>query len=521
MRAMTLKTRSFALLLALALGLPGERSSVSAQPRLGSEIVDAPEVWRAFQPLVKACGAGDAKAAVRYLEQSSDIVRKADAKLERDNTTETFRAKAIDSLEDFDLAGFLELLPEPSESFRRFAFQGAPTQSAYKVVAVTGDKGEVHASSARRAFGDSSGAVRMRKLASGHDKHFGVELKGGVGIGELPWSRIVDGLSDAIALMERGPIAPAEPIVLRAADSYIAKTQPKLSGADRGVLAAAWASYPELAKLLVALGSTEDVIDEARSVEGATRLNLTSRWDVAGLKKAYPALAEYFAQLGDLADYRTTVSDANGNVLLTAHLNTARVESGIAAFVHDGKLVPSKDGKPLVGTAPAFAQMTVRTDMHFVLHRVHLYVDDYRLGLRYRDQAGVAELQLEARSVPKVRVRGAAFGVVPAAMLDWFIPGDIEGLTKHLFQTAAKANGGRGTVAHARFAAPGGAPTTVDGQVAFEVLDSALIRMAMAIIADKVVPDEDQEEDMRRLAVAYRDAFDADLARFARYGATR
>jgi len=190
----------------------------------------------------------------------------------------------------------------------------------------------------------------------------------------------------------------------------------------------------------------------------------------------------------------------------------------VEAYVHDGRLVPSRDGKPLLDTPAAFERMTVRTDMHFVLHRVHLYVDDYRIGLTYGERDGVSEVALSARSIPKVRVRGAAFGLVPASMLDWFIPGDIEGLTKRLFETAKNANDGKGTLARARYATPAGSPTTLDGELSFEVLDSALIRFAMAIIADKVVPDAAQEEDMRRLAVAYRDAFDADLARFARYG---
>jgi hypothetical protein len=501
----------------LALGGHGGRPA-AAQARIGQDVADSPAVWRAFQPLVKAFGQGDPKRAVSYLQESSRIVRKADAQLERDATTETFRTKAIASLEDFDLARFLGLLPEPSGLFRRFAFQGAPAERTYRVTATTGSASDVHAQGKRRDFGDSSGAVRMRKLSAESDRHYAMEVRGGVGIGAVPFDAVKDGLSDALSLLERAPLGKDEPLVLRAADSYLQKTQASLSPQDRAILASAWSSFPELAKLLVLLGRTEDVIDDARSVEGATRVRLASRWDVAGMRKLYPDLAAYFEGLGDLAEYTTTLTDAAGNVLLTARLNTAKVQSSLEAYVHDGRLVPSRDGKPLVGVLPQYGRMTARTNMHLALHRVHLYLDDYRTDLTFRDDGAVAELSLSARSVPKVRVAGAAFGVLPTAMLDWFIPGDIESLTKRLFETASKGNGGRGSVATARLATSADGRTTVDGELGFEVLDSALIRFAMAIVADKVVPDADQEEDMRRLAVAYRDAFDADLARFARFG---
>jgi hypothetical protein len=75
--------------LAAALGL----TRVSADtPDIGQ---NSPAMWRAWRPLVTAFGSGDADTAVNYLKQASIIVRKADAKLNRDKTTEDFRTSAI------------------------------------------------------------------------------------------------------------------------------------------------------------------------------------------------------------------------------------------------------------------------------------------------------------------------------------------------------------------------------------------------------------------------------------------
>jgi hypothetical protein len=40
----------------------------------------------------------------------------------------------------------------------------------------------------------------------------------------------------------------------------------------------------------------------------------------------------------------------------------------------------------------------------------------------------------------------------------------------------------------------------------------------MAIAAERVVPDEKQLDDIKRLGVAYRDAFAADVERFGKHG---
>ena len=120
--------------------------------------------------------------------------------------------------------------------------------------------------------------------------------------------------------------------------------------------------------------------------------------------------------------------------------------------------------------------------------------------------------------MPKVEVSGAAFGLFPAGMLDWFIPGDMEGLTRSFFKAAVEGNEGRGIDWRVRFDRANDALATVDGRVGIEVLDSTLIRLGMALAADKVVPDDDQLSDIRRLAASYRAAFDSDVARFAKYG---
>jgi len=501
--------------MALGLGLGVGQGQPGAQ-NLG---VESPIVWRAFQPLVVAFGQGDPPRAVDYLRQGSAIVRKADAHLERDAATETFRKNAVKSMEDFDLSGFYALLPEPSGKFRSFSFAGSVAAKSYKVQAVKGDAMEVSARSARRGFGDSSGSVRMRSITDQDDDRYVLHLRGGVGLGGLSWQSILAGLRDAVRTFEV-PANQELPLVLRAADAFIKKRQPKLGVRDRRILSGAWGSFPRVADLLLPLAHTDDLIADTDPVQGVTRLNVSSRWNLKGMADKYPALAGYFEDLGDLAEAKIRLADSSGNTLIELQSDTKHARTRIQAFVRDGKLVPSRAGKALPDQEPRFEQMVAHFDLHFVLHRVHLYIDDMRIELTYREHVRGAELTARAKQVPKVRAGGAAFGVVPAGMLDWFIPGDIPSLTQRMLKVALRGNDGKGLVTTARFEQAESGLATFDWSTEWEALDTPLVRFGMGIAADRVVPDEKQEEDIRRLAVAYRDAFDADLERFAKFGVT-
>ncbi|MEY4514437.1 MAG: hypothetical protein RLZZ450_6559, partial [Pseudomonadota bacterium] len=338
-----------AVLAALLAPASGGLPVAEGQPRLGDELVAPPAVWRAFRPLVLATGDGDAARAVSYLREGTALLRKAEGKLERDAATLAFQTRAVDSLEDFDLKAFFQLLPKRDGPFRYFAFEGAPTRSAYRFRELESAAAEVNATSARRGFGDSSSVVRMRHLEAKDDKHYLLSWRGGVGVGPLAFASIVAGVHDALALLEEraAPAQPtkqasdAVPLLLRTADAQLKKSQPSLGLEDRRVLAAAWASFPTSAALLTSVGRTDDVVDELPRADGVTRVSWNSRWDAARTRESYPDLTDFFHDLGNLAEARIKLTDAHGLTLAVVQLDSEHMRARVVAFVKDGKLVPS------------------------------------------------------------------------------------------------------------------------------------------------------------------------------------
>ncbi len=253
--------------------------------------------------------------------------------------------------------------------------------------------------------------------------------------------------------------------------------------------------------------------------DGVTELALRSRFVLSRIAAIYPDLARYLKQLSDVLAVEVQLVDGAGHTLATFSFDSARLETTLHAFWRDGSLVASQAGKPLPHVKPVYSQLSARVDAEVALRGVRVSVRNFRTRLRYTERAHGASLQLNARDMPEIEVRGAAFGFVPTALVDLFIPGDLKGLATRFYRALTQGNQGRGFAASLVFEHdPESGLTTIEGDAGAEILDNGLLRFALSAMSDRLLPDEKQENDLRRLAIAYRDAFDQDLARFARYG---
>lgn len=473
----------------------------------------SPAMWRAWRPIVAAFGAGDAQSAIGYLREASAILRKADAKLARDEKTEQFRKRAIKSMKNFDLKSFLELLPYQEGEFRGFAFTGRPTVSAYDVRALDPASSAFAQATRRVPFGHSFGHVRLRKMEHESERRYLLNLSGGSGVGPLGWESVLSGLLEEGRLVENATGSDL-PIALQAAAKFVGARNTALGERDRRLLASTWGSFPSVARMLLAISSVEDLVSETDPQTDVRRLQVVARWDLPGMKRRYPDFGQYWDALDNIADAHFKVSDASGATLIELDLNSERLEAKIRGYLKDGRLMVRAGG----GFAPAdFERMRVTADLYFVLHRIRLNIENLETDVTYRTTNEGAELHAATTRVPKISVSGAAFGILPTRVLDWFIPGDTESLARRLFEVAASGNRGRGAILDARFVeGQGGSHVELDYQV--EVLDSALIRFCMAVIADASIPSDDEERDLMRFSLDYRKAFDTDLERFAKFG---
>ena len=160
--------------------------------------------------------------------------------------------------------------------------------------------------------------------------------RGGLGVGALSWSSVLAGARDAARVFEVDLSGDDVPKLIEMAEGYVAGALPGLGPEDRRVLAMGWAGYPHSSELILTLGQTEDVLAEAPVPGEVTELRIAGRWHPERVERAYPELAEYLQDLGDLAEIKVALHDAAGRELLKGHTDTEHVRAGLQAFVKDG-----------------------------------------------------------------------------------------------------------------------------------------------------------------------------------------
>jgi hypothetical protein len=106
---------------------------------------------------------------------------------------------------------------------------------------------------------------------------------------------------------------------------------------------------------------------------------------------------------------------------------------------------------------------------------------------------------------------------MPAGLVNFFIPRSIDELMIEFLEVACNGNDGKGVVAEMRFEnATEGQQTQVHFTSEFEGMDNFMVRIGMGIVSDRIIPDTDVSDDIRRLVFDTQDAFSKDLDSFAR-----
>jgi hypothetical protein len=482
----------------------------TSAPRLrADEPIASPALWRAFRPFVIALGDGDPARATRYLNAVDQLHRKLDAKLERDASIAEIADKTSASYQDLNLSRLLELLPERDGAWRFLAMHGAPTSTGYRLFRGAGPSGVE-----RGVFGTSSNVLRMRRLEDKSDERYAVQWRGSLGVGALAWSSLQRAGRDGLRILEEPAADATRAQLLR----EIAKSQPALGSEDRNVLATFEASFPQTAQLLMSLTHIDDLIVAGPRADGSTRVRLIARWNRERLEQLYPELTDYLDNFGDLIALDARLHDAAGNTLASFWFDSGQMRGRLEFAVRDGNIVPSRAGKLLPDSAPHFERMHAHVNVHSQAMGIQMYVDDFVIDGQVLERERGMQLATQMNKTPRFRIEGAVFGVLPVGVLDWFVPGDIPGLARHMFQVAARSNDGRGIEVSYGFEQLADERSAVDGRVGVDVLDSALIRFGMKIAADRVFPDADQQADMRKLVLASREAFALDVIRFSTSG---
>ncbi|MDB4986104.1 MAG: hypothetical protein JWN04_1282 [Myxococcaceae bacterium] len=484
-----------------------------------------------WQPLVTLWGKGDKSAAVKELHRITNAFDLALHHMQIDDATQEFTDGTIEDLEDFDLGDFHARLPNQSGDYRELWVRGEIKGKNYVIGQAKEKKGfAVTLKGERNELAAMSTTVRSKETKGyGDTSAFFIGYRFGLGIGNFGWETSMIALQDWARLNMEGHPTSGDAEVIKPTAAAKTKTKslhPKIGPEDLDPLAVLFDAYPSLATALSRLGS----IDDLRTVwakKNYQQVSLTMHADVERFGEHYPSFAKYADKLNDLALMDIKWLDSKGRTLMQYKIDSDKLSFSWQCYVKDGKLLPFKgvkvfENEPVDPMSDELTTTSFLSDIRLKMLGVVIKLTGLKLDAFYQPHPGYMESGLTFTQVPKIQVEGAALGFVPTAMVDAFIPGNIESVTRDFLNVAAKGNGGKGFVGVLKLgiAKDGSTKGVLETGVDFDALDNFLVKIGLGMVSDKLIPDADAFKDIKQVSTDVYDGFVKDLARFESHGAT-
>lgn len=523
MRYKTMRKRTLFIIFVVLLGVVGAAYAISTPSA----------VYRAWKPLIALSGGKQIPEAVKWLRDLAEFRAVLIEEPIFDKKTKKFLDDLFEAFKDFDLEAYYDLLPESVGKDRRIRISGHIVgNNKYKIEQPkTGGDFEVGPEGKRRKLGDMSMVLQARKVPTSDDEvNYLLETRQGFIIGVIDWASMMNSNMEMMRLMASGD--PTSPTFARSEISRgpswarykVIKTHRMLGPEDVEIFAIGWSAFPRVTEILNRLIRVEDLVVVDPKVKGAYQhLRPTFKLAVASLSKKYPKLGEWIDGLSFIdAQVKINITDESGSIV-RVNIDTKQRRISFDMYVRDGKILPVRKGRvrtdhPIdMNERPRKKpwRLVSISEMQTNTLGIKTIMRNYRTHFDFRANERGAVVKARTRDIPDVTVTGNALGLIPAGLIDLFIPGSLESLTRDFMATACKGNNGEGVVMDTRVDQPApGMPATFDIRTVFEGTDNFLVKFGMSVLNEKVIPSQEVVDEMRKVLRDIHHAFMADLDRF-------
>lgn len=278
-------------------------------------------------------------------------------------------------------------------------------------------------------------------------------------------------------------------------------------------------TLPEVYRLLTKVFKLEPQID-VQKVSGGdiTQVKATATVQISALTASYQALADYLQRFFSI-DFRLEVENRLPSDLLLGvfTFDTKAKTFGLEYYTSNGKLIAFDQSRklyPEIMVDPSnLKQLTVTSVSKFRLVVLGLKIQNDGVTVRsdFKD-APIATLDSRLIAMPPPKIQGRLLGVMPEWMVDWSIPGTIQGHAKTFSEGMLRANGGEGSSMTARIDTQT-SDTELDIRLATEIIDNFILRIGMRIAQSYLWPNPEVIQDAWKLATDAVAALDQDMRR--------
>ncbi len=228
------------------------------------------------------------------------------------------------------------------------------------------------------------------------------------------------------------------------------------------------------------------------------------------LDESYPHLGKYVKKLKQPGYLQFTHRNTQGNILATTNIDLERQEVRFSHCTREGKVVPYKlrgeEVTPYWSEAYSLTSLETNTwDYHFemlsVAKGIRVKLDDVIIRGQYDYNQEDMSFSQTLSSLPKSRVTGAVFGIIPLPLIDVFIPGTIQGMADEFSQVVYKANYGAGSFLNIDWHMANPSQWWGHWRAETEMPDSGIVQMGLRWVAKRYKMNSKTQEDAFRLAV--------------------
>lgn len=482
-------------------------------------------IERGWQPQVEFAAKGQQGKAVAQLREIADLQRVLLTNTQFHKQTQLFVDQLWESFERFNLDRFYRMLPEQEGPWRALSLVGQRDGNFYRVAPLTDVQKLKGLRDAPAQLGDLSVQVQARKVESSESAsiHYLLKTDMSLAVASEDWDSIVMATAETFRLVVEGDERFTQPDRFPETLDYINKVKemnPDLEREDISIIAPLWVAFPRLWSLLASIGQVKDVVVADDQTTSYKKLNAAVRLELPKLTKVYPDLAKFLRKMDTLAEIDLDLRDEYGSVL-KARLVSEDLTLHIETVVENGRILRMNNGS-VVNVPDRFYRnkdwnLTAITNLKVAVYGVVVEMNEVKTHIRYQQMNEGVMISSRTFEVPQVKVSGSAFGILPTAMIDWVIPGDLETLLEEFMTVACHGNQGDGIVAdlYYRQSAPESL-SRLDVAVAFEGIDNFVVNSGMGLVNDRAIPGANESKALRHLIFDAVQAFTGDLETFAR-----
>lgn len=483
-----------------------------------------------WQPMVEFTAEGDRQLAVERLEEIVAVQQFILDNRTWNKEADDFLANLMGSLENFDLTELYQSLPDKSGQAGKvhsLIIQGQRVQGKDAVLEGF-SAGIVRASSAQAKqaltqIGDFRLKVAVEPKSSKFGEGFLVRSSIAGVVGAASWSAVIKAVRKEIKIFQPYRYLPIDlssdwtvPYKLKL-DRHSAKygeEDLQLLIPGQAVFPASQGLFNQVAKITNILVNRPSHNASLAADLGYEKIRATVALEPERMEKLYPDLADYFSGLSSILNMTLELQDEHGT-FLTLYLNSHEMTATLEGLMLGECLLPTVEREQqeqkgqqgqktevLVNHPVCFGEdkfFTVVSGLSSNLLGINAQVSDIRTYVSYRNQPNGAEILTSTTELPKVKIAGAALGIVPIFVLDLFLPGNVDQLISEFMSVVLHGNDGKGVATETTISSSRDHPYLyVATDVAVELRNSFLVRLGASAVNDRLVPDEDARKDIRQ-----------------------